>query len=273
MQSRLTRRALVAGLAAALTACGGGGSNQLGGENTQSLTGFGSLGALIGSNCGVASANNPGATLVAGVTDSAGVLRVDVPVGINVLLVTCTGGVFYDEASDSQISLGTRSVRAVASGDRSPLEIAITPLTDLAARFVLNSGGAVTRDLVARTGQQISSFFGVEDLFDPPQIVDSSDDLNRLGGQAGVYAAVLAGLSDIGAARQTGGDAFTALETLRADFDADQTLGDDITRNEVDAATNNRAAGTGAAGPAAANQSEPDRNNGQVFTTGGSGGG
>ena len=156
MQSRLTRRALVAGLAAALTACGGGGSNQLGGENTQSLTGFGSLGALIGSNCGVASANNPGATLVAGVTDSAGVLRVDVPVGINVLLVTCTGGVFYDEASDSQISLGTRSVRAVASGDRSPLEIAITPLTGCRkVRWPVIPEGSGTSDRISRPGVRI----------------------------------------------------------------------------------------------------------------------
>lgn len=273
---RLTtiHRHLTVALAAALTiACGGGSSEPSGGSNTKTLTGTGSLGALIGADCDVASANNPGASVASGTTDSNGILAVEVPSTVNVLLVTCTGGVFYDEAADRNLSLGTRTVRAVVPGNRDPLTVAITPLTDLVAEFVFNTGGTITADVVERAGRQISSFFGVDDLFAAPQVVNSSDDLNGLSGQAGVYAAVLAGLSDIGAGRETNGDAFTALAALRADLSADNQLGDDITRDEIDAATNNRAAGTAAGPTAQENQAEPDRNNGQVSTTGGSGGG
>ncbi len=256
-------------IAAFAAACGGGGGGG-GGGNTKALTGTGSLGAIIGATCRIAAANNPNVQLSSAVTDSRGVVNFNLPNNTGPVIVVCTGGAFYDEASDTTKALGSREVRAMVPGTRS--SVAITPLTDLVAQFVLGAGATITNDQIDRVAQQVSSYFGVDDLLSPPQVVRNADDLDDFtDSNAGVYAAVLAGLSDIGAARQTGGDAFTALELLRQDFE-DQRLGDDnITQAEIDAATNNRAAGTGAAGRAGANQADPQRNRGVVTTTGGGG--
>ena len=129
------------------------------------------------------------------------------------------------------------------------------------------AGGVITDDLVNSAARAVGSYFGVQDIFGAPQVVNDAGDLSGLtGDNAGVYAAVLAGLSDIGATG--GGNAESALSRLQADLQADDDLGDDITRNQIDASTNNRAAGTAASGPAASNQAAPNRNSGSIQPTG-----
>lgn len=258
--------AIMAGSALALAACGGGGGG--GGTSGKFIDGTASLGALINATCRIAAANNPGTTLTTARTDSRGEFRLEVPRALGAFLITCTGGQFFDEASGQYIA-NTEEIRTLAPSDRT--SVGITPLTDVIAEAVLRAGGTITDDIIRNVAGQVGSFFGVSDPLAPPQVVRSASDLQNLSGDnAGVYAAVLAGLSDIGASLETGGNALTALRQLRTDVQ-DSRLGDQIRQDQIDAATNNRAAGTAAAGPAAANQSDPNRNRGNISTTGGAG--
>lgn len=249
----------------ALVAAACGGSNG-GGRSVpiKTVSATSSLGAIVGASCTIAPANNPANILDTGTTNTSGLVSWDVPESTGPVIVSCSGGSYYDEASNGFISL-SGTIRAVAPSTAT--SVAITPLTDLAAIATERAGGVITDDLINNAAAAIGSYFGVTDILSPPQVVNDAADLSNLtGDNAGVYAAVLAGLSDIGATG--GGNAESALTRLQADLQADDDLGDDITRNQIDGATNNRAAGTAAAAPAASNQARPNRNNGSIQPTG-----
>lgn len=261
-------------LSAAMSACGGGGVSGSPGEvvETKPITIGASLGAIVGARCEIAPVNNPSNVISSGFTASDGGITLGVPASTGPVLVTCTGGQFYDEASDAFITL-TTPVRSIAPSNAS--RVAVTPLTDLAAIVVISAADTDTIDDtdINNVVSQIGSFFAVPDILSPPQIVNSADDLTTLSSNgAGVYAAVLAGLSDIGAS-MGGGNAQTALETLRNDI-ADRNLGGEIPRATIDQATNTRADAGGNGGVTRAEQNRPGRNAGTIAAnpTGGSGG-
>lgn len=227
-----------------------------------------SKGALVGASCDISPVNNPTNVIGECTTDANGDCNINVPAATGPILVSCTGGAYYDEATNTTVQLGNNVARSVASSTRS--SVAVTPLTDLAASQALaavNGGQQVTDDSLEQTTRDLSSFFGVDDILNLPQpIRNEQDEANLSGDEAGAYAAALAGFSKL--AQDKGVDPFTLMQNLNTDLADDGVINSQITQSEFDTATSDAAQGTPAAAEVQENQSQPDRNTGGISNPG-----
>lgn len=271
-KTTLSRAALTLAATGLLVACDGLSPRSIddgnGGVQDRSITIGASKGAIVGASCEIAPINNPGNVLDTCITDDSGNCQFDVPGATGPALVTCTGGDYYDEATDSIIALGNRTVRSVATSTRN--SVAVTPLTDLLAER-LSNGQQIDDAAVEAVAADISSFFAVGDITEPPQVVrNATDAMNLEGNAAGAYAAALGGFSRV--AQNSGNDALSYLELLRTDIQ-DGSI-DIVNQAEFDQETDEAAQGTDAAAEVDQNQDEPNRNTGDITEpqTGGTGG-
>lgn len=181
-----------------LSACGGGGGS---GTPTHSVTSTASLGALVGANCTAKDIRF--GTSFTGTTNSDGIVVFNgVPDSAGTLLVSCTGGSYFDEATKNTVSLTTTLESVVPAGNN---VAAITPLTNIVAALVKQAIANVTNPSIApadlnAVAKQVADVYapGV-DLLSPPKPVRSSADVTTIGNadNANRYAAALAALSQL----------------------------------------------------------------------------
>ena len=255
---------------AALVGCDGSSTrvSQDGDGDVKQLLVRASKGALVGATCTIAPVNNPDNQIGTCTTNADGDCNLNIPAQTGPVLVSCTGGSYYDEATDTTVQLGNNVARSIAPSTRS--SVAVTPLTDLAASRALaavEGGQQVTDETIEQTKRDVSSFFGVDDILDPPQpIRNAADKANLSGDEAGAYAAALAGFSQL--ALDKGVDPFTLTQNLNSDLADDGVINSQVTQSEIDTATSNAAQGTPAAAEVQENQSQPDRNTGSISNPG-----
>lgn len=188
---------------ALLVACGGGGG---GGGGQKSFSTTASLGALVGASC---SAAEIGSNLTAqGTTNANGVANFTFPAAYQgPSIVTCTGGTYFDEATNTTITLNV-PVRSVVPANQT--SAAVTPLTDLVAQQVVNAiqaagltpqTASITNAQITQVAQDIAGVFapGIN-ILTPPTPVSNANQLNNLGtNNADQYAAALAAFSQLAA--------------------------------------------------------------------------
>lgn len=210
---------IVLGTASAvlLSACGGGGGG--GGQagvqmKTSSIVpAAGMFGA--GTTIQVLDAN--GILLGSGTTNASGVANVSIPSSYSgPVVLVATGGTYYDEKLKQYISM-TGSLRAVFPNANYNTG-GVTPLTEIAASFLLNSSNAITIPgvssatsasavaVITTTNNAIGTMFGVPDPLQPPAAAASGVPASD------TYGAVLAYLSEL--ATGTAGNA-NALDVTR----------------------------------------------------------
>ena len=225
---------LTAVAASVLVACGGGGSTA---PATKSAKMTAALGALNGATCTATEIGSvPARTFAAtGTTNASGQATFDgLPLDVGSLIVSCKGGSYYDEATNTTVTLlATDTIKSVLPAGST--ETAVTPLTSLVASRVEQAlvgkpaGTKVSATEITEAATQIAAVFapGV-DLLAPPKVVTNAADVSAItaADSANKYAAALAGLSKL-AKDNAGGDHLALLDTLVADV-SDGVIGDDL---------------------------------------------
>lgn len=209
-----------------LAACGGGGSS---GSTTHSVSSTASLGALVGATCTAKDIRFN--TTFTGTTNASGVVVFNgVPNSAGTLLVSCTGGNYYDEATNTTVPLAGTLESVVPAGQS---QAAVTPLTNIVASLVKTAiagvaNPSITPAQLAAVAKQVADVYapGV-DLLAPPKPVLSSADVTTLSNadNANKYAAALAALSKLA---KTNGKTLDAVTTAITNDVADGTIGNDL---------------------------------------------
>lgn len=209
-----------------LAACGGGGSS---GATSHSVSSTASLGALVGASCTAKDIRF--ATTYSGTTDSNGIVVFNgVPNTAGTLLVSCSGGQYYDEATDTTSTLVGTLESVVAAGQT---QAAVTPLTNIVASLVKTAiagvaNPSITPAQLAAVAKSVADVYapGV-DLLSPPKPVKSSADVATISNadNAGKYAAALAGLSKLA---NDNGKTLDVLTSAITNDVANGTIGDEL---------------------------------------------
>lgn len=217
MHTKTFSFALALAATAVLGACGGGD----GGDNLsvgKTITGRVALGPVVGATCTV---SNAGGAAIAGVgiqtTGDSGVFSlVNIPDAQFPVIVTCSGGNFYDEATN-QIVANLANVRAVvplnrASTDSTTPTVALTPLTSAAvAAFLALPAEFRNNAAAASANTEVANALAPGlDILSPPTAITSANQ-TLTNSPADQYAVILAALSYL--ALDAGGD--TAQATAR----------------------------------------------------------
>jgi hypothetical protein len=115
---------------------------------------------------------------------------------VKVIDINGDAGDYLDEATGEILSLGSQSIRAMATTDNA--EVSVTPLTELATVLAgVTDDNTVTEEQVT-TNDQVEELFGVTDILgDVVTIVDDEFDTGDGTSDAEAYGAVLALLSGV----------------------------------------------------------------------------
>ncbi|MES2884936.1 MAG: hypothetical protein V4709_09040 [Pseudomonadota bacterium] len=172
---------------------------------TSVLTGRAALGALNGASCNAFLSNGttpvPGAPTVTSGADggfSFGTLNSS----FFPIVVTCTGGNFFDEATGASVansapvSAVVPQARTSQSNTAAPT-FCVTPLTNMAAAsFLAQPPELRSNNLAASANAEIArALFPGGDILTPPTPVDSTNESLPSNSVADQYAAILASLS------------------------------------------------------------------------------
>jgi hypothetical protein len=137
--------------------CGGGGSSS---SIRTNLGGLAAKGPIAGASISVYALNGDGTTgqlLGSATTDSKGAYSVDIGSYTGNVLVEVTGGSYRDEATGEMETL-TFPMRALLSNAASIVNVAVTPMTELAAQI---AGTNPTTDAINRANAIVCSLVGV----------------------------------------------------------------------------------------------------------------
>lgn len=144
----------------------------------------------------------------------------------SVILVSCSGGTYFDEASGVTVDVpaGETIDSVVPSTDvaTGTAAVAVTPLTDIAAEQVLallEAGVPVDATTADDANAEVAALFGIDDITAPPTVVNSTapTELGASGDltDADAYAVALAALSY--AAAELGTDPFSLTAAIAED--------------------------------------------------------
>ena len=237
---------LTVGFAAALAlaGCGGDSSSSKTSLDYQATVAHG---AVVGATCDLFDAD--GALIASGfTTDENG--QVDISAKVNKkkfpVSMSCSGGTYYNEAT-GQTETQTGALRSIVP-DKDTLnsvggEVAVTPLTDLAAELYEKSpvkDPVAAKQALAEIREALAPNLGTggADLLQAPQPVKNSTD--TVGGTVqGEYALYLAGLAK--AAQSRGVTPEQLLDTVKGQVQQgtqiDSTVADDVVSGAKEFAT------------------------------------
>ncbi|WP_129127955.1 hypothetical protein [Geomonas oryzae] len=227
----------VAALLMLTAACGGGG----GGSKSTTVTGVAAAGVIKGGTVKVfapyssatgADKKQLGATAT---TDAnTGVYSVNIGSYTGPVIVEVFGN-YTDEATNQTATIpSTAPLRAMAVTTAGKVDVAVTPLTELAARQAITlSGGAgkkVTAANIDTANAQISDLFKVNDII-ATQPLDASAPLSGSADQKN-YTLVLAALSQVG---NDPTKLATTLDTVAAGINSAGVMTDPVATSITDA--------------------------------------
>ncbi|WP_136516132.1 hypothetical protein [Geomonas edaphica] len=227
----------VAALLMLTAACGGGG-----GSKSTTVTGVAAAGVIKGGTVKVfapyssatgADKKQLGATATTDATT--GVYSVNIGSYTGPVIVEVFGN-YTDEATNQTATIpSTAPLRAMAVTTSGTVDVAVTPLTELAARQAVTlSGGTgkkVTAANIGTANAQISDLFKVSDII-ATQPLDASAPLTGTADQKN-YTLVLAALSQVGVINSTG--LSTTLDTVAAGINTSGVMTDPVATSITDA--------------------------------------
>ena len=168
-------------------------------EDGGAVTATAALGALSGANCVLN--RLPVEDLVLGTvtTDDDGVANFGIIDSNGPFLLTCSGGSYYDEATDSTVDF-EGSIRSVVLPRQpfTPLNVGVTTATELVvAALEGNPPGPINLGFVANALLEVARALGVPNLnlLTPPEVVNEDDPLISGTDARGLHALILAGFS------------------------------------------------------------------------------
>lgn len=229
-QSSFARSTLLVVAIGTLAACGGGG----GAARTVNFSATVAQGATVGATCTATEAVSGSSARTfsaAAPSNASGVVNfVNLPADVNSLIVSCTGGNYFDEATGTTKQSAT--VKSVLRAGAT--SVAVTPLTSLIASKVEQAvassaaGSVVPVAQVDAVATQVASIFAPSiNLLNPPRVITNAAEAASINSsdEANQYAAVLAGFSQLSA--DLGLDQADVVDALIADL-ADDVVGDDL---------------------------------------------
>jgi len=229
---KLTAGASLLAACAVLTGCGGSNDDS---APTTSFVATAALGAVSGATCTATEIGTTRTFAALSVTNTDGKVVVSgLPLNVGALLLDCSGGSYFDEATGLTKTLAaTDKISTVLP--KGATEVGVTPLTTLVAATVRQAlstaaaGSTMTNAQISAVVASVAKVFapGV-DLLSPPTVVKNAADVAAISNSsaAGKYAAALAALSQL--AKDQGTDQTQLTAALVNDV-ADGVIGDDLT--------------------------------------------
>jgi len=195
-------------------------------ENTVSVTA--ALGALAGATCVLDLIPASDGFTPSAVTGPDGVARFSAAIlEDGPFKVTCSGGEYYDEATETMVSFQNKQLRSIVTQRESagPLGVAVTTATDLVVAALGEPLTEVDADLIFDAVTEVAMALGFPNLnlMLPPQVVNADNRAITNGAAPGQYAVLLAGLAQL--AEDTGLTPDELGAKLREDVVAGQPVG------------------------------------------------
>ncbi|SNB46283.1 hypothetical protein [Geobacter sp. DSM 9736] len=173
MNMRLILNILVCLSLATLFGCGGGGgaassgspspeaSTVVAGKAVKGPIGGGTVSIYAVSN-GTVDRSAPLGTF--GPTPASGAYSIDIGSYTGPVLVEIVGGNYIDEATGAQIDITGVPLRAMVGNASGDVSAAVTALTEIAAKRVVDSGAPITAEAISAANTDVGSTFGVADI-------------------------------------------------------------------------------------------------------------
>jgi hypothetical protein len=228
---KLTAGASLLAACAVLTGCGGTNDEP---APTTSFVATAALGAVTGATCTATEIGSNRIFTALSATNTDGKVVVSgLPLNAGALLLDCSGGAYFDEATGLTKNLAA-SDKISTVLPKGATEVGVTPLTSLVAASVRQAlaaapaGSTLSNAQINAVAKSVAGVFapGV-DLLAPPTVVKNAADVAAISSNsaAGKYAAALAALSQL--AKDQGTDQTQLTAALVSDM-ADGVIGDDL---------------------------------------------
>ncbi|WP_136524358.1 hypothetical protein [Geomonas ferrireducens] len=210
---------VLAVLCSLLAACGGGGSS----SSSTTVNGVASKGPIKDGVVEVYAVNADGTRgklLGTGTTGSDGTYKVQNLSYKGNLIVIVTGGTYFDEAT-GMAGVPNTVLKAALSGATGSVNVAITPLTDVAFKQMSSAAGGFTKANIDHSNAVVSTAFGVNIIGTQPVDVTDATKVASASSQTAVdYGVALAAISQM-VKNGDASDVKDAIAMIQADLSAE----------------------------------------------------